>query len=78
MQPLAFTDLDLNGDGVLDRNEFGNGVDNAGLFDRWDQDRSGDLADNEFDNGLYGVWDADQNGTLAQNEFNDWTDVNWF
>jgi hypothetical protein len=78
MQPQAFTDLDRTGDGVLDRNEFGTGINNAGLFDRWDQDRSGDLADNEFDHGLYGVWDADQNGTLAENEFNDWTDFNWF
>jgi hypothetical protein len=77
-QPLAFSDLDQNGDGILDRNEFSSGIDNAGLFDRWDQNHSGDLADNEFDNGLYGIWDADQNGTLAQNEFDDWTDVNWF
>jgi ribosomal 30S subunit maturation factor RimM len=70
-----FGAFDRNDDGILDRNEFAGGWGDNGLYERWDADRTGGLAENEFGNGLFGLWG--EGGQVATNEFQPWVGRNW-
>ncbi len=70
-----FSAFDGNDDGILDRNEFAGGWGDNGLYERWDADRTGWLAENEFGNGLFGLWG--ERNQIATNEFQPWVGRNW-
>lgn len=74
---IDFARFDRNRDRFIDREEFGAGWGDGGLYERWDADRGGWLAENEFGTGLFGIWDGDRGGSLAENEFNTWGGYNW-
>lgn len=75
LNDIEFGEFDRNDDGFLDRNEFAGGWGDNGLYERWDADRTGGLAENEFGNGLFGLWgERDQ---IATNEFQPWVGRNW-
>ncbi|MFC4173449.1 PRC-barrel domain-containing protein, partial [Microvirga sp. GCM10011540] len=75
LDTVEFGEFDRNGDGILGRNEFAGGWGDNGLYERWDADRTGWLAENEFGNGLFGLWgDRDR---IAVNEFQPWLGYNW-
>ncbi|MBJ6126816.1 PRC-barrel domain-containing protein [Microvirga splendida] len=77
-QQISYGMFDANSDGILDQNEFRTGFDRIGYYDRWDADRDGDLARNEFDTGMFDVWDADSDNALAENEFGELANRSWF
>ena len=60
---------DTDSDGLLTSAEWEAGYGQTGLFDTWDADDSGSLANNEYYGGLYDTWDADNDGRLGQSEF---------
>ena len=71
-----FGSFDRNRDGFLDREEFAGGWGTNGLFERWDADRKGWLAENEFGNGLFGLWGGERK-EVAENDFSPWLERNW-
>ena len=70
-----FGRFDRNRDGFLDQQEFAGGWGDQGLYERWDADGGGWLAENEFGNGLFGMWG--NNGQVAENDFSPWMGRNW-
>ena len=58
-----------NGDGYLDTTEFNAGLGRTGLFNTWDADRNGMIAENEFGRGLFGRWDANRDQSVDANEW---------
>ncbi|MBJ6127096.1 PRC-barrel domain-containing protein [Microvirga splendida] len=75
LNDVEFGEFDRNGDGILDRNEFAGGWGDRGLYERWDADRTGWLAENEFGNGLFGLWG--ERDRIATNDFQPWVGRNW-
>lgn len=67
--------FDRDRDGFLDQEEFAAGWGDKGLYERWDADGGGWLAENELGNGLFGLWGGD--GQIAENEFGPWLGYNW-
>lgn len=77
---------DANDDNRLTRGEFtasrGWFGDEEGLFQDWDDDRSGGLSEDEFTGGLreagiFESWDRDRNGWLAEDELYDAAYAGW-
>jgi len=76
LERREFGSFDRNGDGFLDRQEFAGGWGENGLYDRWDADRGGWLAENEFGNGLFGLWGGERN-EVAEHEVSPWLARHW-
>ena len=70
----AFLDWDTNNNQVLSREEWSAGMRQAGLFDELDQNQSGYIEENEYNErlGEYNqdepVWDLDGDGVLDREE----------
>jgi hypothetical protein len=76
LERVEFGRFDRNRDGFIDGAEFAGGWGDNGLYERWDADRGGWLAENEFGNGLFGIW-AGERGRIAENDFAPWLGYNW-
>lgn len=73
----AFADWDTNGDGMLSRGEFREGMGAWGVYDKWDTDRDGLLFDEEyrprppahFSAEQAEAWDDSGEGGLEEDHF---------
>lgn len=74
-----YGDVDIDGDAVLDDNEFAAVWDETGFYDRWDIDQDGYIDDQEWtdvpsqyrgdvNTGLQ-EWDSDADQRLSEDEF---------
>ncbi len=68
---------DTDADGVLTEAEFGDGLDEAGLFDQWDSNEDTTLDHDEVLEGIFHIWDTSNNGELSVSEWDDAVDL-WF
>jgi Ca2+-binding EF-hand superfamily protein len=68
---------DTDDDGVLSETEFGEGLDEAGLFDQWDSNDDSTLDQDEVLQGIFHTWDTSNNGELSVSEWDDAVDL-WF
>lgn len=69
----AYGNFDDNDDGMLNRTEYNEAVDDAyetdSFFRGLDRDSSGMLSQQEFIDGWFNIFDTDRNGTLTRREF---------
>lgn len=80
---------DLDGNGMIDGEEFGNLFGDLGAFDGWDFDGSGLLAPHELESALESerwlsrvedrpaAWDADADGTVGRTELRERVFRHW-
>lgn len=66
---IGAEDWDVDGDGVLDQEEFCSGLGDEGLFDQWDADNDGLLEVNEYSEGIFEIWDTDDDGYIEESEW---------
>lgn len=64
-----YAEYDLNSDGMLDADEYGDAYNEE--WSTWDADGDGYLNDNEFYDTAYGWVDADNDDLISENEWND-------
>ncbi len=67
------TKWDANGDGRVDKNDVA-GVGGKNNLRTWDQDKSGDLNDDEVNAAVFGQWDSNHDNRIDQDELA----VGWF
>lgn len=63
-----FTELDADGDGRLTREEFMQNAKVEPVFNRFDNDSDGNIAQNEYGEGLFLTNDANADGVITQSE----------
>lgn len=67
-----FEAWDIDGDGIVAREEFGNGfVNRRGELAAWDADESGELSKTELIDGLFRQYDDDGNQLIEEPELGD-------
>ncbi len=60
--------LTPDAEGRVTYDNFSEGFDTTGEYDRWDTDRDGMLSREEFNAGVYSRYDLDQDGVLNEDE----------
>lgn len=60
---------DMDGDGMLNQDEWNTGWNESGVFNDWDGDGDGMLTSDEFNTGVYGGYDRDGDGMLNDEEY---------
>ena len=63
----SYGDVDANGDGNIDEDEFAD-YDHS-YYDTWDDDDDASLTGDEFGNGLFASWDDNDDNALNDDEF---------
>lgn len=69
--------MDLNDDGYLDRAEIAAWLDEAGVFNRLDENEDSVLEPTELDDGVFHLWDLDDDDRISFSEW-DVTISDWY
>ena len=70
----TFGDWDTDGDQMVTRKEFQQGVTDQGVYDDLDTDNDNQVSEDELKNWVFGVWDADNDGNLTEEEYEERTE----
>ncbi|PKV75964.1 DUF4625 domain-containing protein [Pontibacter ramchanderi] len=60
---------DKDGNGMLDDIEFHQGIEQLGLFEKWDQNKDKLVNEKEFVRGIFKSWDRNRDDVLSREEY---------
>jgi Ca2+-binding EF-hand superfamily protein len=67
--PMSFSDLDQDGDGMVDMAQFSTAFSSGGFFANYDDDSDARLTGAQLSQALFDLFDEDSSGGLDQTEF---------
>lgn len=67
----SYGDLDADGNGTVNQQEFVGGYDPASLYTTFDANGNAQIDETEFADGVFGLADANNDGILGEDEYND-------